>query len=1069
MTLANGLFGALRSPVGLGVRTSAMSVVVALALLLGTHAEAPAEIALADLQWAVQNIVDNDDAPFGIGQGPGAGEPRSVRGLALSPDGQYLYLGYNQHKQIRKIDLSVGDPADSCAVIAEVHFGTSCLAGGYTGTCQPDALDNPKALATDDTGRVWATRSSEIQVFDADLTVLLLSITGFSATNGVHVARRDASSFYVYAADRGLDEVYRMIVDETTISGGGSVTRASVLDPAFDSDGIVNVGLDSAGASSDDLRGLASDADGNVWAGENDGTLFLISPDGSTVAKRALAGAFDVAIDGDQVFVSTSGRTVTVIDRNDIDTVIATLTPPLASFLLEPAVGTATGVDLLSANAVFVAIEGGSSAPQGSESSFSDVDCSGPDPNPVADDDNDQVLVAQVCPTTRYVTLAGSDALNDCRDPGTPCATIQHAIDVACPSGDTISLSAETFAEGPQIVVDKSVSLVGAGKTATVIGATGNTGGSGDARGWFLVLGGITFNVSELTLDGSGFNIHQAIRYLGQGEIDNVQFNEIKYPSYAGMAVAVLGSGPVDVSNSMFSEIGRIGVIYFGAGASGSTFSDNMYVGKGDGDHLDYMVEVGAGAEVTISGSSATENRGQAASDGSTSAGILVTTFFGAGTSATIDGNTLEDNTTGIAIGFNDSDTSTVTATCNRILNNLQTGTCDVGVTNTCLTGAVGSACVADPDCDVGGGFSIRGADAGVNPIVIHENSLAGNLAGIRASNVQAGTVDAEDNWWGAVDGPSGAGTGSGDSVSVNVDFDPFATFVPACVDCSDDAQCDDGLGCTGTETCNLGTGMCEMGTAVVCSGPCLTGVCLEPAGTCEPEPDTTPCDSGADTCSEGDECQSGVCSNTGGGGDSDVDSICDLDDNCPAHANSDQADADLDEIGDVCDADTTPHSLVVSVARLRQDTSDVRDNGTVRLRMLMNDNDTLGGLEASALAGTVSVRVVDSGGFDVTLPLSGCTLRGLKKRIVCLSNDRKIRAVFRPTRQGPHIYNGRVVGRQLSDAVTGASPSAGPVTVTVEHATTADPLTPTITRVDDISDCTARGAGLFKLTCIER
>jgi hypothetical protein len=34
--------------------------------------------------------------------------------------------------------------------------------------------------------------------------------------------------------------------------------------------------------------------------------------------------------------------------------------------------------------------------------------------------------------------------------------------------------------------------------------------------------------------------------------------------------------------------------------------------------------------------------------------------------------------------------------------------------------------------------------------------------------------VDAEDNWWNACDGPSGAGPGSGDPVSTNVDFTPF-------------------------------------------------------------------------------------------------------------------------------------------------------------------------------------------------------------------------------------------------------------------------------------------------------
>ena len=36
-------------------------------------------------------------------------------------------------------------------------------------------------------------------------------------------------------------------------------------------------------------------------------------------------------------------------------------------------------------------------------------------------------------------------------------------------------------------------------------------------------------------------------------------------------------------------------------------------------------------------------------------------------------------------------------------------------------------------------------------------------------------TIDAENNWWGAADGPSGDGPGSGDSVDgASIDFDPF-------------------------------------------------------------------------------------------------------------------------------------------------------------------------------------------------------------------------------------------------------------------------------------------------------
>ena len=301
---------------------------------------------------------------------------------------------------------------------------------------------------------------------------------------------------------------------------------------------------------------------------------------------------------------------------------------------------------------------------------------------------------------------------------GTTYGTIQTAIDAAS-DGHTINVAAGTYVEGPQFHIDKNLSIVGADRSTTILKPAGDTGSSGDSRGWFLVDSGVAFNLSDLTLDGTGRLIYQAIRTLGSGTVTNVDFTEIKYnesgPTYSGVGAAVFGDGNVDFINCTFSEMGRIGVLYYGSGITGSTFSGNTYTGKGTGDWLDYALDISAGAVVDVLNSEISECRGVASSDGSTSAGILVTTYYGAGTEATITDNTLTDNTGGIGVGYDASDTSTVVAHSNKI-----SGNTDYGVDST------------------------------------------------------APTVDATNNWWGAASGPSGEGPGSGDAVSTNVDYSPW-------------------------------------------------------------------------------------------------------------------------------------------------------------------------------------------------------------------------------------------------------------------------------------------------------
>lgn len=300
-------------------------------------------------------------------------------------------------------------------------------------------------------------------------------------------------------------------------------------------------------------------------------------------------------------------------------------------------------------------------------------------------------------------------------DTGLTFATIEAALLAPTTlSGHTLQVEVPMLDEG-RPVVDKSVTIQGA-TGSEVVRATEDTGSAGDDRAWFLVETGVDLTVRDLTFDGNGFEIFQAFRHRGTGSFEDCAFRDIQFqpsgPAFSGLAVVAFG-GPVDVRRCTFEQIGRVGVLFFGVGAAGSTAEDNVYTGKGDGTFLDYAFEVSAGAQATIQRNTIFDNRGEA-TDGSASAGILVSTFFGPGTTAEITSNDVTDNTYGVAVGFDDSDTSLVTASFNRFFGN--------------------------------------------------------DLAGV-ISFSDTVTTDAENDWWGCNEGP---GTADCDDATGLVDFDPW-------------------------------------------------------------------------------------------------------------------------------------------------------------------------------------------------------------------------------------------------------------------------------------------------------
>ncbi|MCA9319479.1 MAG: HYR domain-containing protein, partial [Planctomycetes bacterium] len=119
----------------------------------------------------------------------------------------------------------------------------------------------------------------------------------------------------------------------------------------------------------------------------------------------------------------------------------------------------------------------------------------------------------------------------------------------------------------------------------------------------------------------------------------------------------------------------RVGVIFFGATVTTGLVDGMSYTGKGVGNHIDYGVELGAGAIATVSASTITNCLGFNTQDNFDSAGVLASTFFGPGTTLTVDNNCLiNGNAIAIQVGFGQGDASTATIIGNDLSGNTRFG-----------------------------------------------------------------------------------------------------------------------------------------------------------------------------------------------------------------------------------------------------------------------------------------------------------------------------------------------------------------------------------------------------------
>jgi hypothetical protein len=386
----------------------------------------------------------------------------------------------------------------------------------------------------------------------------------------------------------------------------------------------------------------------------------------------------------------------------------------------------------------------------------------------------------------RFVAPAGVDTANSCTNVALPCATIQHAVDVAV-DGDTFQIAAGVYNQRLRIESRTGLTFEAAGVTlrpdpavlgpADVPQGSPCSGGSGRSLVFVLDSTGIVFN--GLSVDGSaafalpaepnrlsGIFFRNSSGAINGGAVTHLRTEPASSNQVAGLGIVVQTSDPapdprprVDIRGVTVSDYQKTGIIFSGclcAADSGPTGSVRASAVTSDPSPLvarnGIQVSFGAGDVVLednrVSGMRFTGNPAL----GLGSAVIL----------ASSRGNQLSRN------ALSDS---------------------NFGISN------IGDAFCA-PRADENLANSIRcnqilGNDWGLsidnNTHTIRDNAFSGNTQFAILTRTYfppaQSDADASGNWWGSPTGPSIASNpgGTGDPLDDRVAFTPFLTAPPAC------------------------------------------------------------------------------------------------------------------------------------------------------------------------------------------------------------------------------------------------------------------------------------------------
>ena len=289
-----------------------------------------------------------------------------------------------------------------------------------------------------------------------------------------------------------------------------------------------------------------------------------------------------------------------------------------------------------------------------------------------------------------------------------------------------------------QTTLNVDIAIIGESEDGVVITATGDTGAystsGGDTSGWLFLESG-SLSISNLTMDGNGFSISQALRTKGALTVENVTIKNIEERQYFGFGIGVYQPGSLDATNVTMSNIERVGIH-----AKGDTDIDGFnYTGKGAITCLDYAIEVGTfnGSmtpfTVNVKSAVITDCLGVADdSAGSGSAALYINTYFyqnGGGITSLITVNidyaTINNSSVGLYVGYYEKGEYSDTILSNSNILNCSTDIRYVGLAGTSTLETVGNYFGGSaPTLSIEYGNTITGLDSYVTtPVPMNQDT----------------------------------------------------------------------------------------------------------------------------------------------------------------------------------------------------------------------------------------------------------------------------------------------------------------------------------------------------------